>query len=258
MCSQADPRRVVSGVPTDRAPGTARGGPTDQVLPLVTRVLRPAEVTELRRRVAALPADCDTGLDRSTAYDVLSQLAELQARRKHGPNRVHCPYCGEGFDVAHGVTTRPPGWRRPPPWQPDPIGASASPAGAERTARELAKALAWGSRPNGTDAFWASVGQTVLWPLLWLGAATGADMAEVGGWSHPDAVEATMARVSEALDALDDTPDAELVREQWEGVRECRPQGLRTGFTYAHGMVRHWELQKARPVRLDPVAGGRE
>ena len=138
MCSQADPRRV-SEVLADRRPSTASSGPTGQLLPMVNRVLRPAEVTELRRHVAALPADSDTGLDRSTAYNVLAQLAELQARRKHGPNHVHCPYCGECFDIAHGVTTRPPGWRNPPPRHPDPVAASSTVAGAEEATKVLVR-----------------------------------------------------------------------------------------------------------------------
>jgi hypothetical protein len=105
-------------------------------------------------------------------------------------------------------TGRPPG--RPAGAVPRPVTRTRSGPrprlqGPSAAARELATALAWGSRRlNGPDAFWVSVGQTLLWPLLWLGAAAAADMAEVGGWAHPDAVEATLARVSEALDALDE------------------------------------------------------
>jgi hypothetical protein len=208
-------------------------------------VLTSADVAALRR-VVEDPIGGADGLDRETALDLLSELEAHQARRRRVASYAVCPACGNGFDI--GLRRRPrPLWREPPPPHPDPIGAAPTPAGAQRVARTLALALAWGSRRlNGTDAFWVGVGETVLWPLLWWGAVTGADMAEVGAWAHPDAVHATLAKVSEGLDALDDTTEAELVREQWSFVRECRPAGLRIGFTYACGMIRHWEQETGR------------
>ncbi len=237
---------------TDPAPSIvgagARGGRTDELLPLVTTVLRPAEVTELRRRVAALPADCDSGLDRATAYDVLSQLAELQARRKHGPNHVHCPYCGEGFDVAHGVTTRPPGWRKPPPRHPDPVAASSTVAGAEEVTRVLATAMAWGSdRLAGKDAFWVDFARDILWPLLYLANATGREMEQVRWWTHSLPVAETMATVAIELEALAPGADADRARRQWARIAGQREQAQRTAFPYAYGMIRHWELSPAAP-----------
>ncbi|HVL06813.1 MAG TPA: hypothetical protein VM388_12560 [Acidimicrobiales bacterium] len=257
MCSQAGPRRVVAEVPADRRPGTANGGPTDQLLPLVNRVLRPAEVAELRRRVASLPAGCDTGLDPSTAYDVLSQLAELQARRRHGPNRVHCPYCGEGFDIAHGVTTRPPGWRNPPPRHPDPVAASSTLAGAEEATRVLATAMAWGSdRLRGKDAFWVDFGRIVVCPLLHLANITGRDMEELRLWTHPMRVAETMATVATELDALAPGADADRARRQWATIAGQREQARRVAFSYAYGMIRHWELSPAAPSAEAPESGG--
>lgn len=236
----------------EAAPGTAGAGAhrrrTDELLPLVTRVLRPAEVTELRRRVADLPADCATGLDRSTAYDVLSQLAELQARRKHGPNSVHCPHCGEGFDIAHGVTTRPPGWRNPPPRHPDPVSASSTLAGADDATKVLATAMAWGSdRLLGRAAFWVDFGRTVVWPLLYLANAIGRNMEDVRGWTHPTRVAETMATVATELEALGAGDDAERVRRHWDWIAGQREKAQHAAFSYAYGMIRHWELSPAGP-----------
>lgn len=245
MCSQAGPRHVGSEVPTD------------QLLPLVNRVLRPAEVTELRRRVAALPADCDIGLDPSTAYDVLSQLTELQARRRHGPNRVHCPYCGEGFDIAHGVTTRPPGWRNPPPRHPDPVAASSTLAGAEEATKVLATAMAWGSaRLLGKDAFWVDFGRIVVWPLLYLANATGRDMEELRLWTHPMRAAETMATVASELEALGPGADADRAGRQWAAIADQRVQAQRVAFSYAYGMIRHWELSPAAPAAEAVESGG--
>ena len=56
-----------AGDPESPQAGTAREGRTERLVPLVNRVLRPGEVTALRRRGAGPPADCDTGLERSTA-----------------------------------------------------------------------------------------------------------------------------------------------------------------------------------------------
>lgn len=238
-----DPARLAPESAPGIAAADANGRRTDELLPLVTRVLRPAEVRELRRRVAALPADCDSGLDRSTAYDVLSQLAELQARRKHGPNTVHCPYCGEGFDLAHGVTTRPPGWRNPPPRHPDPVTASSTLAGADDVARVLATAMAWGSdRLAGKDAFWVDFGRTVVWPLLYLANATGRDMQDVRLWTHPMRVAETMATVATELITLAPGADADVARLLWDTIAGQREQAQHTAFSYAYGMIRHWEL----------------
>lgn len=231
----------------------AREGRADQLLPLVNRVLRPADVAELRRRVAALPADCDTGLDRSTAYDVLSQLAELQARRKHGPNHVHCPYCGEGFDSAHGVTTRPPGWRDPPPRHPGPIAASATLAGAEEVSRVLARSMAWGNdRLLDKDSYLVDLGRAVVWPLLYLASVTGGDMQTVRLRAHPTRLGNTLTTVAAELDALGPTSDADRARRQWTAIAGQRVLAQHAAFSYAYGMIRHWELSPelspARPL----------
>jgi len=226
-----------------------RGGRADQLLPLVTTVLRPAEVTELRRRVAALPADSDVGLDRSTAYDMLSQLAELQARRKHGPNHVHCPYCGAGFDTAHGVTTRPPGWRNPPPRHPGPIAASATLAGAEEVSRALARAMAWGNdRLLDKDSYLVDLGRIVVWPLLHLASVTGGDMQTVRLRTHPVRLGETLSTVAAELDALRPTNDAHRARRHWAAIANQRVPAQQAAFSYAYGMIRHWELSPARPL----------
>lgn len=213
---------------------------------MVTRVLQPAEVTELRRRVASLPPECATGLDRSTAYDVLSQLAELQARRKHSLNWVHCPHCGIGFDIAHGVTTRPPGWRNPPPRHPGPVAASSSLDEAEEVTKVLGAAMAWGSdRLLGRDAFWVDYGRMVLSPLLYLAHATGRDEQTVRQWTHPARLAETLATAATGLDALGPGADPERARRQWAEVARYRVLGQQDAFRYAYGMIRHWELSPA-------------
>lgn len=210
---------------------------------MVTRVLQPAEVTELRRRVAALAPDCDTGLDRSTAYDVLSQLAELQARRKHSPNCVHCPHCGQGYDLAHGVTTRPPGWRNPPPRHPGPVAAASTLDQAEEVTKVLGTAMAWGSpRLLGRDAFWVDFGRMVLSPLLYLAHTTGRDEQTVRLWTQPARLAETLATVATELDALGPGGDPERARRQWADFAARRTAGQGDAFSYAYGMIRHWEL----------------
>jgi hypothetical protein len=241
---------VGSAVWRQRGPAAADGH---------TAVLTGADVAALRR-VVEDPIGGADGLDRQTALDVLTELEAHRARRRRVTSYAVCPACGNGFDI--GLRRRPQPLRRePPPPHPDPLGAAVTPAGAESVARALATALARGNRRlNGPDAFWVGVGQTVLWPLLWLGAVTGADMAEVGTWAHPDAVDATLARASDGLEALAGTAEVELVREHWAYVRDCRPAGLRIGFTNALAMIRHWELERdrARAYRVRHPAGNSE
>ncbi len=94
--------RVVTG------PGTLAGGGFLRCEPAVVRcrssrdrpewepvspALKPSELAELRRHLAALPASSTEGLDRDTALDLVAQLEGLQWRRTLGPRYAFCPYC---------------------------------------------------------------------------------------------------------------------------------------------------------------------
>ena len=206
-------------------------------------VLKPTEVAQLLRSVAMLPVGCPSALDRDTAYAVLSQLEELQGRRRgQGSLYVACPYCGERFDTAHGL--RPAVAPRDRPLRhPDPIGAAGTLGGAEQAARTLAKAMTWGNDSlRGPEAFWVDFGRTVLWPLLYLARATGWDMDAVRLFVHPVRLADTLVTVSQALADLDPTIDVERARRQWDRILATDTLSLQTAFRYAYGLVNHWQL----------------
>lgn len=182
------------------------------------------------------------GLDRETAHDVLSQLEELQTARRHKATfYVFCPYCGEGFDTAHGLGRATPS--EGPPRHGDPIGAADTVGGAERAARLMADAMAWRNDSlRGPDAFWVDYGRAVLWPLLYVAHHTGRDMADVRLLAHPPGRAETLVTVSTDLEAMAPSVDVDRVRRQWDRIAGSDPRALRAAFEYAYGMVQHWQI----------------
>jgi hypothetical protein len=205
-------------------------------------VLKPTEVAQLLRSVAMLPPGCPTALDRDTAYTVLSQLEELQRRRRKGPHYVCCPYCGEAFDTAHGLR-HPARPSNRPPRHPNPIGAAATLGGAEQAARAMAEAMAWGNNElRGPEAFWLDFGRSVLWPLLYLARASNWDMDDVRLLVHRLHLPETLVTVAAGLAALESTIDVERIRRQWDRIVMTDPRSRCTAFGYAYALVNHWQL----------------
>lgn len=221
-------------------------------------MLKPSELAELRRHLAALPAGSTEGLDRNTALDLLAQLEGLQWRRTLGPHYAFCPYCGEGLDAAQAAraTTRRP--RRPhlprrgdpPPRHPDPVGAASTLTSAEEVTRALAGAMTWGRVPKDyppavSDAFWVDFARLVLAPMLYLGHHGGRDMASVRLQAHPGHVAETLVAVAIELEAMVPSPDVDQARREWACIVGQRAPAQREIFSWAYGMVRHWELSEA-------------
>ena len=219
-------------------------------------MLKPNELAELRRHVAALPAGSTEGLGRDTALDLLAQLEGLHWRRSLGPHYAFCPYCGEGLDAAQAArTTRRP--RRheppsgdPPPRHPDPLGAAATMAAAEQVTRVLAEAMTWRRVPDDRppavpEAFWVDFARLVLAPLLYLAHHRGRDMDSVRLQSHPGHVTETLIAVAAELEALGPSPDVDLARSEWACIVGQRSPAQREVFCWAYYIVRHWEPSEA-------------
>lgn len=208
----------------------------------MTGLLTAAEVATLSRDVATLPPGCTSALDRETALAVLSQLEDLRRSRRRAPHYIFCPYCGEGFDRAHGLRTDAP---RPddPQRHLDPIGAAATVRGADQAARALAKAMSWrNERYRGPDRFWVDFGRVVLCPMLLLARAAEWDMDDVRLLAHPARLTETLATVTAGLEALEPGPDGERARREWTRIMATDGRTLRTAFGYAYSMVHHWQL----------------
>lgn len=201
-------------------------------------VLKPTEVAQLLRSVAMLAPGCASALDRDTAYAVLSQLEELQTQRRHTPHYVFCPYCGEGFDSAHGLRAVE---RDEPPRSSNPIADADTVGGAADAARAMAKAMEWRNDGlRGPEAFWVDFGRIVLWPLLFLARSTGRDMDDVRLLAYPPQLGETLATVTAELAAMDATIDVERARRQWARIVASDARSQRTAFDYAYAMVHHW------------------
>ena len=66
----------------------------------------------------------------------------------------------------------------------------------------------------------------------------------------------TMAAVATALEALGPGADADRARRQWATIADQREQAQRVAFSYAYGMIRHWELSPAAPSAEAAESGG--
>lgn len=219
--------------------------------------LKPSELAELRRHLAALPAGSTEGLDRDTALDLLVQLEGLQWRRTLGPRYAFCPYCGEGLDAAQAAraaTRRSPGHEppcgAPPERHPDPVGAAATLATAEEVTRALAEAMTWdrGTKdrpPAVPEAFWVDFARLVLAPMLYLAHHGGRDIASVRLQAHPGHVAGTLVTVAADLEALGPSPEVDRARREWACIVGHRTPAQREIFSWAYGMVRCWELSEA-------------
>ena len=221
-------------------------------------MLKPCELAELRRHLAALPAGSTEGLGRDAALDLLAQFEGLQWRRTLGQHYAFCPYCGEGLDAAQAAraATRRPRRRHlpprgdPPPRHPDPVGAAATMATAEEVTRALAEAMTWDRVPKDyppavPDAFWVDFARLVLAPMLYLAHYGGRDMASVRLQAHPGHVAETLVAVATELEAMVHSPDIDHARREWACIVGQRAPAQREIFSWAYRMVRHWELSEA-------------
>lgn len=219
-------------------------------------MLKPSELAELRRHLAALPADSTEGLDRDTALGLLAQLEGLQWRRTLGPHYAFCPHCGEGLDAIQAArTTRRPRRQRPPsgeppPRHPNPVGAAATMAAAEHVTRVLAEAMTWRRVPDDRppavpEAFWVDFARLILAPILYLAHHRGRDMDSVRLQSHPGHAAETLVAVAAELEATGPSPDVELARRDWACIASQRSPAQREVFSWAYYIVRHWELSEA-------------
>jgi len=204
-----------------------------------TRVLAATEVAELLGRLAVGPASPAT-LDHDTALAVLRQLHELQRRRGKEPLYVSCPYCRNGFDIAHSrPCTGPP---KQPPRHPDPIGAADCAPAAEAAALALAKAALWGKDGlDGYEVYWVDLGRGVLWPLLFLARNLGRGMDGVRLQTHPAQMPLTLLSVGTALAELPSGTDAGAAQRQWALVAAFDARTRRGAFGAAFHLVHRWQ-----------------
>ncbi len=130
------------------------------------------------------------------------------------------------------------------------MGAAATLATAEGVTRALAEAMTWGRVPKdrppaGPDAFWVDFARLVLAPMLYLAHHGGRDMASVRLQSHPGHVAETLVTVAADLEALGPSPDVDRARREWACIVGQRSPAQREIFSWAYGMIRHWELSEA-------------
>lgn len=220
----------------------------------MTTVLTPSDVAQLMRSVAMLAPGSPSGLDKETAYDVLSQLEELQLCRL--PRLLRCPHCREALGVTH---RRRPAADRPSqqPRHPDPVGAAGSAEGAEAATQALGQALLWrGGPPGDQDDYWVGIACAVLRPLLVVARSTGGDVDAVADLAHPDHSAATLVSVAGALDELGSDEHAGRARRDWAATAGLDTRAQRMAFTYAFRMALHWQTVAASPAGRDDRAAG--